>query len=55
MNAIQNQAVILIQKLDTKSLIDFARIAPIEIIDLVLNELENRLPESEFISLCKTL
>lgn len=45
----------LIKTLKTDKLIDFAKTAPVEIIDLVLNELELRLPESEFIQLCETL
>lgn len=54
-NKLENRAKQLINKLNTVELANFAKTAPIEILDLVLNELENRMPEAEFIALCETL
>ena len=52
---LKTKALELLKTLNTEKLVEFAKTAPAEIIDLVLNELETRLPESEFIQLCETL
>jgi len=41
--------------LPTESLKGFALTCPDEVLNVVLDELESRMSESEFLSLCKTL
>ena len=45
----------MLKQLSTIELIDFAKYAPLEILDMVLNELETRMPSKEFVSLCNQL
>lgn len=52
---LKTKAIELLKTLTTEKLVEFAKTAPSDIIDLVLNELEIRLPETEFIKLCETL
>lgn len=52
---LMKKAAGMISKLSTEELTSFARTAPVEILDVVLNELESRMEEKEFVALCQTL
>lgn len=54
-NEIIEKAKKLASSLPTESLKGFVLTCPDEVLNVVLDELESRMSESEFVSLCKTL
>ncbi len=55
MTTIIEKAKELVTKLETNQLALFAVTAPDEVLNIVLDELEKRMTESEFVKLCETL